>query len=61
MRVQYGEALALVAARLVAEAALARQESRGAHYRPDFPCLTAPAKRTVLTLAQLERAAETLA
>jgi L-aspartate oxidase len=50
-----GEALVLTTARLVAEAALARTESRGAHYRPDFPCMTSPAKRTVLTLS--ERAA----
>jgi L-aspartate oxidase len=51
----HGEALVLTTARLVAEAALARTESRGAHYRPDFPCMTSPAKRTVLTLD--ERAA----
>jgi L-aspartate oxidase len=51
----HGDALALVAARLVAQGALARQESRGAHYRPDFPCMASPARRTILTLAQLER------
>jgi L-aspartate oxidase len=59
---RHGAALALVAARIVAQAALERTESRGAHYRPDFPGLTAPARRTVLTLAELEsrrvRAAE---
>jgi L-aspartate oxidase len=54
---EHGQALPLVAARLVAEAALARTESRGAHYRPDFPCLASPARRTVLTLAELERRA----
>jgi L-aspartate oxidase len=48
----HGEALVLTTARLVAEAALARTESRGAHYRPDFPCMTSPARRTVLTLAE---------
>jgi len=55
LRRAHGEALVLVAARLVAEGALARQESRGAHYRPDFPCMASPARRTVLTLADLEQ------
>jgi L-aspartate oxidase len=32
-----GATLPLVAARLVAEAALARRESRGAHFRIDYP------------------------
>ncbi|MGH6958155.1 MAG: FAD-binding protein, partial [Caulobacteraceae bacterium] len=39
-----GEAPPLVAARLVAESALARRESRGAHFRADFPSLAAPAR-----------------
>ena len=46
----HGRALALVAARLIAEAALARKESRGAHFRSDFPCMTSPARRTSITL-----------
>ena len=33
----YGDANPLVAARLIATAALQRQESRGGHYRSDFP------------------------
>jgi L-aspartate oxidase len=38
----YGPALPLVAARLVAEGGLARHESRGAHFRSDYPALGAP-------------------
>jgi len=33
----HGEGLPLVTARLIASAALARRESRGAHFRSDFP------------------------
>ncbi|MDR3507964.1 MAG: L-aspartate oxidase [Caulobacteraceae bacterium] len=46
---RHGQALPLVTARLVADQALARQESRGAHYRSDFPKADAVARRTVLT------------
>lgn len=48
----HGRALPLVAARLIAEAALARKESRGAHFRSDFPCMASPARRTSLTFAE---------
>ena len=44
----------LVAARLVAAAALGRQESRGGHFRVDYPGSNPP-ERTFTTLAQAER------
>jgi L-aspartate oxidase len=45
----YGPCPALVAARLIVEAALARPESRGGHYRADFPATAEPV-RTFVTL-----------
>ena len=47
---RHGEALPLVAARLVAQAALDRRESRGAHCRTDFPAEAVRATHTSLTL-----------
>jgi L-aspartate oxidase len=49
---RHGAAAPLVAARLVAAAAHARRESRGAHFRADAGPVEAPA-RTFLTLADL--------
>src|ERR1051325_3626726 len=41
-------------AKLIAAAALVRQESRGAHFRSDFPKLASEARRSFLTLAEAE-------
>ena len=45
-----GQAGPLIAARLVAECALERRESRGAHFRADFPAISAEARRTLVSL-----------
>ena len=58
-------ALPLVAARLIAEAALARRESRGGHFRRDYPGAASVARHTrlqmqsqaVKSFAEAERAA----
>jgi L-aspartate oxidase len=50
------------AAKLVAAAALTRQESRGGHWRTDFPQTETSGVRTFMTLADAERiAADTAA
>jgi L-aspartate oxidase len=51
LRGVHGDALPLVAARMVTEAALAREESRGGHYRADFPQTDATAQRSFRTLS----------
>lgn len=53
----HGQALPLVTARLVAEQALARRESRGAQYRSDFPDPSPLAERRHRTLARQPAAA----
>jgi L-aspartate oxidase len=56
---RHGEALVLTAARLVAQAALDRRESRGGHWRLDFPEPAAEARRTFTGLQPaLREAAE---
>jgi L-aspartate oxidase len=46
------------AAKLIATAALVRQESRGGHYRTDFPATATDAKRTFMTLADAQAIAQ---
>jgi L-aspartate oxidase len=53
----HGPALPLIAARLVAESALARRESRGAHFRTDFPAAAIPAHARLKLAADAVRRA----
>ena len=46
LEVQHGPAAILLAARLIAQAALDRRESRGGHYRSDYPQTAARADHT---------------
>jgi len=56
LETEHGPALELATARLVAEAALARAHSRGAHFRADFP-EAAMARHTMVTLTSAARPA----
>lgn len=56
LEARFGRAPELVAARLVAACALQREESRGGHFRADFP-ETGPPKRTFVTLSDLPASA----
>lgn len=49
MKARHGEGPILTTAALVAAGALARRESRGAHYRADFPQPVEPPTRTFVT------------
>ena len=49
---QHGSAAALLAARLIVQAALDRHESRGGHYRADYPETAAVAEHTRVRLVQ---------
>jgi L-aspartate oxidase len=51
----HGPALPLLASSLIAACALAREESRGAHFRSDHPEAASPPRRTFTTLAELDR------
>jgi L-aspartate oxidase len=54
LEAEHGGAPALIAARLIAASALDRQESRGAHWRADFPASAAMARRTVTRLSEMD-------
>lgn len=51
---QYPAARALCAARIIADAALARTESRGGHFRADFPETNAQPVRTFTSQSPTE-------
>ena len=54
---RHGEALVLTTARLIAQGALDRRESRGGHWRLDFPETAAEARRTFTGLEPAVREA----
>ena len=57
LEAKHGVASTLVAARLIAACALERRESRGAHFRSDYPQTDAVGERTFTTLNAVRRIA----
>ncbi|MDP3175310.1 MAG: L-aspartate oxidase [Phenylobacterium sp.] len=55
LQLTHGRGAVLSAARLVAACALARHESRGGHFRSDFPQTSPDAKRTFVNLADVDQ------
>jgi len=51
---QVGRANPLIAARMIAAGALAREESRGGHFRDDFPNQKQSARSSYLTYDMLD-------
>jgi len=51
---QVGRANPLIAARMIAVSALAREESRGGHFRDDFPDMRKPAKSSFIKYDMLD-------
>ncbi len=54
LEAENGPAAPLIAARLIVQAALGRRESRGGHYRSDYPETAAKARHTRVRLTQPE-------
>ncbi|MFT4089892.1 MAG: L-aspartate oxidase [Asticcacaulis sp.] len=52
LEARYGPALPLIAARLIAECALQRHESRGSHYRKDYPYTADKPERSFVRLKE---------
>jgi L-aspartate oxidase len=50
----------VAATKLVAAAALARKESRGAHFRTDYPQTESTGRRTLLTLSDADQIVRSL-